>query len=162
MKQASKKVGKKRAERPISDRMRRLCELVVAGHPAGRAYELAGYGARGSVADTNASETLRIPKVAAYLATLREAASKRAEFTRDDLVGYLVEVIKTPVGQVGQDSRLAHRVKVDEAGGFQIEMFPKSAATKQLADVMGWNKPQELKVDLSEKLADIIGRVRRS
>lgn len=156
------KPEKGKQERPINDLQRRFCELVVAGHKAGRAYELAGYSSRGDVADQAASRLLGNVKVAAYLETLREAASKAAEFTRDDLVGYLVQVIKTPVGQVGQDSPLAHKVKVDEAGGFLIEMFPKSSATKQLADIMGWNKPQEVKVDLSEKLADIIGRVRRS
>jgi hypothetical protein len=156
------KPKKKPAERPINDRMRRFCELMVSGHPAGRAYELAGYSARGAVADSNASETLRIPKVAAYLASLREAASKKAEFSRDDLVGFLVEVIKTPVGEVGEKNRLAQKVKIDAEGGFLIEMPGKIAAAKQLAEIMGWNKPQEVKVDLSEKLADIIGRVRKS
>jgi hypothetical protein len=157
-----KSTKKKAKERPINDRMRRVCELVVQGHPAGRAYELAGYQARGDSADQAASRLLGTVKVAAYLETLREAASKKAEFSRDDLVGYLVQVIKTPVGMVGQESELAQRVKVDAEGGFLVEMPSKIHAAKQLAEVMGWNKPQEVKVDLSEKLADIIGRVRRS
>ena len=156
------KTKPKQAERPINDRMRRVCELVVSGHPAGRAYELAGYSARGDAADQNASQLLRKPKVADYLARLRQEASKTAEFSRDDLVGFLVKVIKTPVGQVGQDSDLAQKVKVDMEGGFLVEMPGKIQAAKQLAEIMGWNKPQEVKVDLSEKLADIIGRVRRA
>ena len=156
------KTKPKQAERPINDRMRRVCELVVSGHPAGRAYELAGYTARGDDADVSASKLLRVPKVAAYLAMLREAASKNANYSRDDLVGFLVKVIKTPVGQVGQDSDLAQKVKVDMEGGFLVEMPGKIQAAKQLAEIMGWNKPQEVKVDLSEKLADIIGRVRRA
>lgn len=156
------KTKPKQAERPINDRMRRVCELVVTGHPAGRAYELAGYTARGDAADVCAAKMLGKAKVKEYLSRLREAASKTAEFTRDDLVGYLVQVIKTPVGKVGQESELAQRVKVDAEGGFLVEMPSKIAAAKQLAEVMGWNKPQEVKVDLSEKLADIIGRVRRS
>lgn len=149
-------------ERPINDRMRRVCELVVSGHPAGRAYELAGYASRGEAADVCASQLLAKPKVAKYLATLRAEASIKAEFTRDDLVGFLVQVIKTPVGEVGEKNPLAQRVKIEAEGGFLIEMPNKMAAAKQLAEVMGWNKPQEVKVDLSEKLADIIGRVRRS
>jgi len=149
-------------ERPINDRMRRVCELVVSGHPAGRAYELAGYSARGDAADQNASQLLRKPKVAAYLQTLRDQASKNAEFSRDDLVGFLVKVIKTPISEVGQDSQLAQKCRVDAEGGFLVEMPGKILAAKQLAEIMGWNKPQEVKVDLSEKLADIIGRVRKS
>lgn len=148
-------------ERPISDRMRRVCELVVQGHPAGRAYELAGYLARGHIADQNASKLLTTPKVAAHLQSLRAAASAKAEFSRDDLVSFLVEVIKTPVSQVGEGSRLAQKVKVDDSG-MSIEMPGKLGAAKQLADILGWNKPQEVKVDLSEKLADIIRRVRGS
>ena len=153
---------KPKDERPINDRMRRTCELVVSGHPAGRAYELAGYTARGDAADVCAAKMLGKAKVKQYLATLREAASKNADFSRDDLVGFLVKVIKTPVGQVGQDSDLAQKVKVDMEGGFLVEMPGKIQAAKQLAEIMGWNKPQEVKVDLSEKLADIIGRVRRA
>jgi hypothetical protein len=139
--------------------MRKVCELVVQGTPAGRAYEQAGYTARGDAADVSACKLLRIPKVKAYLETLRAAAIERAEFGRDDLVQFLVEVIKTPVSKVGQDHRLAQKVKVDD-DGMSIEMPGKLGAAKQLADIMGWNKPQEVKVDLSEKLADIIGRVR--
>lgn len=157
------KTAKKKAkERPINDLQRRFCELVVSGHSAGRAYELAGYTARAEVADAAAARLLANVKVAAHLASLREAASKKAEYTRDDLVGYLVQVIKTPVGEVGEKSQLAQRVKIDAEGGFLVEMPSKIQAAKQLAEIMGWNKPQEVKVDLSEKLADIIGRVRRS
>jgi len=149
------------SNRPINDRMRRVCELVVQGHPAGRAYELAGYQARGDSADQAASRLLGTVKVAAYIETLRAAASRKAEFSRDDLVQFLVEVIKTPVSEVGEGSRLAQKVKVDDAG-MTVEMPGKMLAAKQLAEIMGWNKPQEVKVDLSEKVADIIRRVRGS
>jgi phage terminase small subunit len=155
----STKPKQEKAERPINDRMRRFAEFVVQGHPAGRAYELAGYNARKDAADQNASQLLRKPKVADYLQSLREAASKNAELGRDDLIGFLVQIIKTPVSEVGQDSRLAQKVKVDETG-MTVEMPGKMLAAKQLAEIMGWNKPQEVKVDVSEKMADIIGRIR--
>jgi len=153
------KTKAKPAEKPLNDRMRRFAELVVQGHPGGRAYELAGYASRGSVADVCAAQLLGKPKVAEYLATLRANASKAAEFSRDDLVGFLVQIIKTPVSEVGQDSRLAQKVKVDDTG-MTVEMPGKMLAAKQLAEIMGWNKPQEVKVDLSDKLSDIIGRIR--
>lgn len=152
----------KASERPINDRQRRFCELLVSGHPAGRAYEMAGYAARGDDADCCAVKLQGKAKVSAYLATLREMAAAKAEFSRDDMVSFLVDVIKTPVGEVGEKNRLAQKVRIDAEGGVVIEMPGKIAAAKQLAEIMGWNKPQEVKVDLSEKLADIIGRVRRS
>lgn len=140
------KPKQKPAERPINDRMRRVCELVVSGHPAGRAYELAGYSSRGETADVCAAQLLAKPKVKEYLEQLREAAAKKAEFSRDDLVGFLVEVIKTPVGEVGEKNRLAQKVKIDAEGGFLIEMPGKIAAAKQLAEIMGWNKPLDVNV----------------
>lgn len=148
-------------ERPITDRMRQFCEGVVAGFPAGRAYERAGYTARGDSADQAASRLLGTAKVAAHLTILRTAAARKAEFTRDDLVCWLVEIIKTPISEVGEGHRLAQKVKVDEVST-SIEMPGKLGAAKQLADIMGWAKPQEVKVDVSEKLADIVRRVRGS
>jgi hypothetical protein len=142
--------------------MRRLCELIVSGVPAGRAYERAGYSARGAVADQNASETLRIPKVARYLQSLREAATNKAAMERDDLVQYLVNVLKTPVGVIDANHELCQEWSMDDAGALRVKMPSKLAAAKQLADIMGWNKPQEVKVDLSDKLAEIIRRVRGS
>lgn len=155
----AKPKAKAKPERPLNDRMRRVCELVTKGVPAGRAYEQAGYTARGDSADQAASRLLGTVKVGTYLQTLRDAASKDAAFGRDDLIGFLVQIIKTPVSEVGQDSRLAQKVKVDDTG-MTVEMPGKMLAAKQLAEIMGWNKPAEVKVDISEKLSDIIGRIR--
>jgi hypothetical protein len=164
MKTAKKQPARKiavRHECPLSDQQRRFCEFVVGGMPAGRAYERAGYRARGDVADQAASRMLGTVKVAEHLRILRAEAARKAEFTRDDLVGFLVEVVKTPVASVGEGSRLAQKVKVDDAG-MVIEMPSKIQAAKQLAEIMGWNKPQQVKVDVSEKLAEIVRRVRGS
>ena len=118
--------AKAKPERPLNDRMRRVCELVVKGVPAGRAYEQAGYTSRGEVADQAASRLLATVKVAAYLKTLREAASKDAAFGRDDLIGFLVQIIKTPVSEVGHDSRLAQKVKSGK--GFDLDDFKAQIA----------------------------------
>jgi hypothetical protein len=151
--------AKPKPERPLNDRMRRVCELVVQGVPAGRAYEQAGYTSRGDSADQAASKLLGTVKVSAYLQTLRDAAIKDAAYDRDNLVGFLVQIIKTPVSEVTVGSPLAQRVRVDDTG-MTIEMPGKLVAAKQLAEIMGWNKPAEVKVDISEKLSDIIGRIR--
>jgi hypothetical protein len=41
-----------------------------------------------------------------------------------------------------------------------VKMPSKLAAARQLAEIMGWNKPAVVTVDLSEKLEVIIGRIR--
>tara|TARA_B110000305_G_scaffold78432_1_gene88228 strand:+ start:243 stop:443 length:201 start_codon:yes stop_codon:yes gene_type:complete len=42
----------------LNDRQIKFVELVFQGHPAGRAYEKAGYKAKGKIADANASRLL--------------------------------------------------------------------------------------------------------
>lgn len=128
---------------PINDKQRQLCNHIITGMPAGRAYELSGYKARGNAAEVEAGRTLKKPQVVAYLTSLRAEAQENAAITRDGLVGYLVGVIKAPFCD-------------------NVKLPSQLVAAKQLSELMGWNKPQELKVDLGDKLADIIRRVRGS
>lgn len=151
---------KSKPETPITDRMRRVCELVVSGMPAGRAYERAGYTARGDVADQAASRLLGTVKVARYLEKLRAEAALKAGMERDDLVQYLVDVLKTPVGTIDANHVLCQEWSMDPEGTIKVKMPAKLVAAGQLAAIMGWNKPQEVKVDASDKLADIISRIR--
>jgi len=150
---------KTKPETPITDRMRRVCELVVSGMPAGRAYERAGYSATGAAADVSASKLLRIPKVARYLEALRTEAAKKAGMERDDLVQYLVDVMKTPVGRIDANHVLCQEWSMDEKG-MKVKMPAKLVAAAQLASIMGWNKPQEVKVDASEAFSDMLKRIR--
>jgi hypothetical protein len=151
---------KSKPETPITDRMRRVCELVVSGMPAGRAYERAGYTARGDVADQAASRLLGTVKVARYLEKLRAEAAIKAGMERDDLVQYLVDVLKTPVGKIDANHFLCQEWSMDEEGGIKVKMPAKLVAAGQLAAIMGWNKPQEVKVDATQSFAEMLKRIR--
>lgn len=143
----------------MNDRQRRFCENVVKGMPAGRAYEAAGYAARGGSADSAGAKLLRNDKVAKYLAELREAASHKAGMERDDLVQYLVDVMKTPVGEITEMSVLCQEWRMS-GEDVVVKMPAKLAAAKQLAEMMGWNKPIEVKHGVDDKLGDLIRRIR--
>ncbi|MES2920086.1 MAG: terminase small subunit [Verrucomicrobiota bacterium] len=148
-------------EHGLNPRQRRFVELFTGGMAAGRAYVAAGYEAKG--ADQAASLLLRNIKVLAAIKATQQKAAEKAEMERGDLVSYLVEVIRTPIGQISENHRLCESWQMDPAtGALRVRMPSKLAAAKQLADIMGWNRPQEVKLDLSEKLADIIQRVRES
>lgn len=151
----------RKAAGELTDRQRRFCDLLLAPMPAGRAYERAGYSAKGHAADSCAERLLKNLNISQHLEELRNELSRRAMFERADLVDFLVDVIRTPIGSVTAEGRLAQKVRIDETST-AIEMPNKLAAAKQLAEIMGWNKPAEIKVDLSDKLAEIIGRVRNS
>lgn len=130
----------------ISDQQQRFLDFLMAGMPAGRAYEKAGYVARGAVADVNAARLLTNAKVKAAHAAMREEAAARAGMTRDELVNYLVDVVRTPVGRVDATSPLAQEWRMDEKG-MTVKMPNKLMAAKQLADILGWNEPEKVKVE---------------
>jgi len=139
-------------ERPLNDRWRRFCELVVMGRPAGRAYEEAGFRARGNAAETEAAQGLRKPQVASYIETLRNKAIAASDMTRDELVKFLADAIRTPVGQIDENNPLAQEVIEDSIGEStmrkKIKSVGKLEAAKQLAAMLGWNEPEKDQLDV--------------
>ena len=149
----------------LNPRQKAFADFFIIGIPAGRAWEKAGYFARGNAAEVEASKALKKPKFKAYIRAERARLEKEGQFERSNLVDYLVKVIKTPVGGLDGGSPLVQEYieENSETGTrLRVKMANKLQAAKQLAEIMGWNKPQEVKVDLSEKLSDIIARVRRA
>jgi phage terminase small subunit len=147
----------------LNPRQKSFADRVIVGTPAGRAWEQAGYHARGNAAEVEACKALKKPKIKAYIKAERARLEKAGEFERSNLVEYLVNVIRTPVGQLDGGSPLVQEFITEqgEAGTrTKVKMANKLQATKQLADVMGWSRPQEVKVDLSEQLSELIFKVR--
>jgi len=60
----------------MNPRQRKFVKLWMSGVPAGRAYEQAGYGSTGDVADQCASQLLRKPKVKEYIDKMNEKTEK--------------------------------------------------------------------------------------
>ena len=58
-----------------------FADLVIRGTPAGRAYEQAGYRARGNAADVNASRLLKNAQVKAYMGKMREKVANKTALT---------------------------------------------------------------------------------
>jgi hypothetical protein len=150
----------------LNPRQKKFADLVIEGLPAGRAWTQAGYQARGNAAAVQASLALKKPKFKAYIKAERARLEKAGEIRRDELVAWLASVIRTPIAHVSADSPLCQEYTCEDMGNggtrTRIKMASKLEACRQLAEIMGWNKPQEMKVEISEKLAEIIGRIRRS
>lgn len=81
-------------EEVLNPRQERFVTLVASGLPAGRAYEQAGYQARGNAADVGASKLVRNPKVAEALNRERRAGSEASRLTRDEKLGILEEIAR--------------------------------------------------------------------
>ena len=147
----------------LNPRQKSFADLVIIGTPAGRAWEQAGYHARGNAAEVEAHKALKKPKIKAYIKAERARLEQAGQFERSNLVEYLVNVIRTPVGQLDGGSPLVQEFTIEEGEAgtrTKVKMANKLQAAKQLAEVMGWNKPTEVKVDLSEKLSVLISKIR--
>lgn len=98
-----------------------------------------------------ASKLLRNPNVRARVAYLRkqlaEYVSDRHGWDREKLASYLIEALETPVGEVDQQHRLAQEVAVTQ-DGTKVKTFGKAEAAKQLAQLCGWNEPEQVESKL--------------
>jgi len=134
----------------LNVRERKFADMMLMGDvAAGRAYEKAGYTAKGASADTMACLLLKKAKVSDYMKTERRKAAEANQIERWEVVGFLAKVIKTPVGMLQQDSDIAQewREEMSETGGRTIVKMPdKIAAAKQLCQMLGWNEPEQHKV----------------
>lgn len=86
-------------------RQRVFAEIYAPGDvAAGRAYEQAGFKARGASADSAAARLLQNVEVASYVRALREAAAKfgaaKAILSIREKREYLARLVRTPIGNV--------------------------------------------------------------
>lgn len=129
----------------LNPRQRKFAELVVDGMAAGRAYEKAGYAARGGTADSSAYKLLRNAQVYDYIQELRRKAAARSEMKRWEMIEWLTRVIRTGPGSLGPESELAQEFQTDElpeGSRTRVKMVPKMEAAKQLATLLGWTVPE--------------------
>lgn len=154
----------------LSPRQRKFVELFLCGPkgepmPAGRAYEAAGYASRGDAADVCASKMLRTPKVAAFVKRRRREMAEAAQIEKWELIDFLTRGLRTPVGEINEDSDLAQEVIEDEIAEQvvkrKIKMVGKLECAKQLATLLQWNAPVKVELDSTAELAELVGLVRK-
>ena len=169
----------------LSDRQRKFAHLVLKQVPAGRAYEQAGYKARGKTADEAASRLLSTNvKVQDYLEEMRAEARKAAQMEADELLVWLAEAIRKPVGEVDEMDPHCQEWTREELGGpagqlkrgdapsgnevgmptvwrTKVKMVSKMEAAKQIAAMMGWNKPAPPDPTAMDGLANLLRLVRQ-
>lgn len=153
--------------KPLSGRQLKFARLVAEGMPASRAYETAGYSARGNSAEVSASQILRNLQVQKEVERLRKEADAASDMTRDELVAFLAAAIRTPIGKIDELSPLAQEVTRDyitrkgepEVLRVKMKSVGKLEASKQLIEICGWASPKKLQHSGSVSLADILGEI---
>ena len=106
-----------------------------------------------------ASVLLATPKIASRVEELyqkvNDTLEKKLGWTKEKALRYLVEILETPVGEVGQDHRLAQEIGYDSEGQMKIKLPAKSDAMKQLSTMAGWNAPEKVELSGEVKLSPV-------
>lgn len=139
----------------LSPRETAFVEALLAGKdgkpmPAGRAYEAAGFKARGASADSLASKMLRKDKVSAKIKQRRREMAEACQIEKWQLVDFLGRALLTPPSKVDADSDLAQEV-TSEAVGEQVirtrvKPVGKIEAGKLLSTLLNWTEPEKHEV----------------
>jgi hypothetical protein len=83
------------------------------------------------------------------------------QLSRDEAVQHLVEILKTPIGEVTADHRLAQSY---DAKSGKIELPNKLGALQLLAKMCGWQAPERHEIDHNfkeqQELVEVIARLR--
>ena len=141
-------------------RHERFAQLVASGkHSDIEAFKQAGYADES--AHQNACRLRANESVAARIEELRARNAEKSQLSRDEAVQYLVEILKTPIGEVTAEHRLA---KSCDAKSGKIELPNKLGAMQLLAKMCGRNEPEmhefEHGCKAQQDLVEVIARLR--
>ncbi len=142
----------------LNAKQRAFVEHCLKGMPAGRAYETAGYKAKGASADVEASKTLRNPKVSAALAEARGEMRKAAKIEREDALGILVQILLAKPMDVSMENPLCDLKHT--AMGPMPAMMEKKDAVDRLTKLLGWAAPEKVEHDIASPVVEMLKRLR--
>jgi hypothetical protein len=127
---------------PKDPRAQRFADLRLRGASLIDAYQKAGYKST-RTSSSNAKKLEKRPDVQAYLDAIRHANATEARIDRAALIRYCEDILLTPVGQLDDSHPLCQEFRESESGERVVKMPGKLLAAKQLAELHGWNKPQD-------------------
>lgn len=126
---------------------------------AAKAYLDAGHKVSLASARVLACTALKTPEVAAEVKRRQAKMQEAAHIDRMEIVGFLADTIRTPIGKLDENHRLTQEHSVDEVGEMtiktKIKMPSKLEAIKILNAMMGWNAPEE--VNHKHEISVVIG-----
>lgn len=137
----------------------RFCQLYSDGRFSGRSCYAQAFGAENDgTCRTEACTLLTKPDIQQRIAWLREESLKNWTCEKEEVMRFLHAVVMTPVGYVDEESPLAQEVTRDiiEKGEdepdvlkVRVKMPGKKECAELLAKMQGWEKPAEVKLNVS-------------
>lgn len=137
---------------PDDPRHQRFADLILRGMSLVDAYLAAGFTCSKRSARTASARLRQNPQVDAYIKAVQTTAAAGAVMERREAMEFLTRNVRTPVGEIDEESDLAQEVTRDEVGEetirTRIKMPGKIDAIDRLAKMLGWYEPEVQKVQL--------------
>lgn len=138
------------AGNPLRNQRHELfCYEIAKGSKGSAAYSKV-YGTRGNSSEVNAYKLLRNAKIVARVRELQTAAAKGKVMDLAEMLEFLSNVKRTPVGEITADHELAQRVEITE-DGTKVWMPDKRACVELCARLQGM-LVEKAKVEHSGKI----------
>jgi Terminase small subunit len=133
-----------------------FAQLCAAGLSRSAAYRKAAGSQAGKNADANSDDWLNARGVRERIRELQERNSRKSEMTREELLTFYADVIRTPADQVPAGSPVIQAYERDSEGRVKLRICDKAAAGGQLAKMCGWSEPDRIKFSSDDTLTSYL------
>ena len=138
----------------------KFAQLCAIGLPRAEAYRRVAGANAGKNADANSDDWLNARGVRERLRQLQERNSRKSEMTREELLAFYADVIRTPADEVPAGSPVIQAYEATP-GGRKIRICDKVAAGAALSKMTGWNVPEKFELGASDSLKSYLTELRR-
>lgn len=155
---------------PLKDgQHERFCQLMAKGIYSNYSCYLQVYpDSTAAAARSSSSDLLTKANIQSRIDWLRKRAAEGVIFELQDGLKFLVDVIRTPVGYLDDESPLTQEVQRDITGTeeegvvtkVKIKMPGKMDAMKLMADIKGWKKSDEQNQNQTNAVVDLVAWIR--
>ena len=130
-----------------------FAQLCATGLSRAEAYRRVAGVRAGKNSDANSDDWLNARGVRKRIQELQERNAERSEITREEALGWLADLIRTPIGSAGKDSPLVQAYEEDSEGNIKVRMADKIAGFQTLCRMTGWNEPEKIRVSGGDSLS---------
>lgn len=91
---------------------------------------------------------------------LNAQLDRSAIATKQECLEFLTAVLRTPIGQVGEDSPLCQEIAYTDSG-MRKKMPGKIEAVRELSKLAGYNEPEKLEVGGLSQIAEVLAATKQ-
>ena len=142
-------------------RHEKFAQCVASGLTGADAYrQVMNY--TGKEADGNAANWMNRPGVRERLNELKEANSRKATLSREQIIEFLCKAVTTSAANVEADSSLVQSAEFVDGKPVKLKIPDKIAAVKELVRICGWSQPARVELSARDTLAEFIKSIRQA